>query len=53
MDHPIRPFFDQIFDHFLTSIFDRFGIVLERHLGVIFDLLVAKLVFQVRIFAKM
>ena len=36
MDHPKRLFFDQNFDHFLTSIFDRFGVVLGRHLGVIF-----------------
>ena len=27
---------DQNFDHFLTSIFGRFGVVLGRHLGVIF-----------------
>ena len=36
MNHPKRLFFDQIFNHFLTSIFDRFGVVLEGHLGVIF-----------------
>ena len=28
---------DQNFDHFLTSILGRFGVVLESHLGVIFD----------------
>ena len=30
---------DQNFDHFLTSIFGRFGVVLGRQLGVIFGLL--------------
>ena len=30
---------DQNFDHFLTSIFDRFGVVLGCHLGVIFGTL--------------
>ena len=33
---PARLEVDQNFDHFLTSIFDRFGVVLGRHLGVIF-----------------
>ena len=37
MDHKIRLEVDQNFDHFLTSIFGRFGVVLGRHLGVIFD----------------
>ncbi len=32
----IRLVVDQNFDHFLTSIFGRFGVVLGRHLGVIF-----------------
>ena len=36
MDRKIRLVVDQHFDHFLTSIFCRFGVVLERHLGVIF-----------------
>ena len=36
VNRPIRPFFDQNFDHFFTSIFGRFGIVLGNHLGVIF-----------------
>ena len=36
MDHKIRLVFDQNFDHFLTSFFGRFGVVLGRHLGVMF-----------------
>ena len=36
MDRLNRLFFDQNFDHFLTSIFGRFRVVLGRHLGVIF-----------------
>ena len=36
MNHPKRLFFDQNFDHFLTSILDRFWVVLGRPLGVIF-----------------
>ena len=31
----IRLVVDQIFDHFLTSIFGRFGVVLGRQVGVI------------------
>ena len=38
VDRSERLFFDQNFDHFLTSIFGRFGVVLGRHLGVIFGL---------------
>ena len=33
---PMAFFRDQNFDHFLTSIFGRFWVVLGRHLGVIF-----------------
>ena len=36
MDHKIRLVVDQNFNHFLISIFARFGIVLGCHLGVIF-----------------
>ena len=36
MDRKIRLVFDQNFDHFLTSIFGRFGVVLGRQVGVIF-----------------
>ena len=36
MDRKIRLVVDQNFDHFLTSIFGRFGGVLGRQLGVIF-----------------
>ena len=36
VDHHERLFLDQNFNHFLTSILDRFGVVLGRHLGVIF-----------------
>ena len=35
MNLKIRLVVDQIFDHFLTSIFGRFGVVLGCHLGVI------------------
>ena len=36
MDRGNRLFFNQNFDHFFASIFDRFGVVLGRQLGVIF-----------------
>ena len=36
MDHQNRLEIDQNFDHFLTSIFDRFWVVLGRQVGVIF-----------------
>ena len=35
MNHAQRLFFDQNFDHFLDSIFGRFGVVLGRQVGVI------------------
>ena len=43
---------DRNFDHFLTSIFDRFGVVLGCHLGVIFDLVGGQVGFQARFFPK-
>ena len=49
---------DQNFDHFLDSIFGRFGVVLGRHLGVIFgtfggqDGLPSAILYQTLIFEK-
>ena len=37
--HSGRLVFDANFDHFLDSIFDRFGVVLGRQVGVIFGTL--------------
>ena len=37
MDHKVHVFVDQNFDHFLDSIFGRFGVVLGRHVGVILE----------------
>ena len=52
MDPVKRLLIDQNFHHLLTSIFDRFGVVLGCHLGVIFALLEAKLGFPIAISCK-